>query len=61
MAVHWWVCTRWVRLHLIAEKMKILIHRMIDIGQTNLSAYTIEFFNQAPTGLERCQIIKYFI
>jgi len=34
---------------------------MIPIGQTNLSAYTIEFFNQAPTGLETCQIIKCFV
>ena len=34
---------------------------MIPVGQSNLSASTIEFFNQAPTGLERCQIIKYSI
>ena len=43
---------------LISMQIKIHIHRMFPIGQTNLSAYTVEFFNEAHTGLERCQSIK---
>jgi len=40
---------------------KILILRIFPKDETNFSAYTIEFFNLAPTHLEMCQSIKYSI
>jgi len=58
MGVDGRVCTRWVVLRVVAEKTKMYCYLM-QLKILNLNAYSVEFFNHAPTILERCQVINY--